>query len=300
MGVNLVASFSSNSSYEQFATSRHVDLNLVMCHRSINYVAEMMDEAYGIPALKVNFIGANQSAKSLRKLADYYGDEELKSRTEAIIEEEMAAVEEVRAKIEERCRGKKVMLFVGGSRAHHYQHLFKEIGMEVLAAGYEFGHRDDYEGREVLPNIKIDADSRNIEELTIEKAEELYREWATPEIAARFEKGEGFEEYEGLMPEMADGTLAIDDPSQWDTDKLIEELKPDIVCCGIKEKYSIQKHGIPSRQLHSYDYGGPYAGFEGAINFYKDIDRMLHSKVWKAMNPPWAGAATEAAVVLPD
>ena len=64
-----------------------------------------------------------------------------------------------------RCQGKTAMLFVGGSRAHHYQELFAEIGMKTVAAGYEFAHRDDYEGRRVLPTIKVDADSRNIEEL---------------------------------------------------------------------------------------------------------------------------------------
>jgi nitrogenase molybdenum-iron protein alpha chain len=42
------------------------------------------------------------------------------------------------------------------------------MGMETIAAGYEFAHRDDYEGRRVLPTIKIDADSRNIEELHVD------------------------------------------------------------------------------------------------------------------------------------
>jgi len=31
---------------------------------------------------------------------------------------------------------------------------------------------------------------------------------------------------------------------------------------GIKEKYIIQKSGVPMKQLHSYDYSGPYAGFK--------------------------------------
>ena len=44
------------------------------------------------------------------------------------------------------------MLFVGGSRAHHYQELFDELGITTLCAGYEFGHRDDYEGRRVIPS----------------------------------------------------------------------------------------------------------------------------------------------------
>ena len=94
------------------------------------------------------------------------------------------------------------------------------------------------------------------------------------------EKGEGFAEYEGMMVEMEEGSLAIDDPSHYETERLIELLKPDLVCAGIKEKYAIQKLGVPSKQLHSYDYGGPYAGFAGAINFWRDIDQMVNSPIW--------------------
>jgi nitrogenase molybdenum-iron protein alpha chain len=45
--------------------------------------------------------------------------------------------------------------------------------------------------------------------------------------------------------------------------------------------------GVPCKQLHSYDYGGPYAGFKGAINFYKEIDRMVNSKIWRFIPAPW-------------
>jgi nitrogenase molybdenum-iron protein alpha chain len=45
--------------------------------------------------------------------------------------------------------------------------------------------------------------------------------------------------------------------------------------------------GIPCKQLHSYDYGGPYASFTGAANFYQEIDRMLTTKIWKFVTPPW-------------
>jgi len=48
-GINLVGTFSGNSTYKQFANSHMADLNAVMCHRSINYVAEMMEKKYGIP-----------------------------------------------------------------------------------------------------------------------------------------------------------------------------------------------------------------------------------------------------------
>ena len=89
------------------------------------------------------------------------------------------------------------------------------------------------------------------------------------------------------MPDMEKGSLVIDDLNQYEAEKLVELMKPDIFCAGIKEKFSIQKLGIPMKQLHSYDSGGPYAGFKGAVNFYKEIDRLVNSKVWSYMKAPW-------------
>ena len=60
--------------------------------------------------------------------------------------------------------------------------------------------------------------------------------------------------------------------------------------------------GIPCKQLHSYDYGGPYAGFRGAINFYREIDRMVNTRIWSFIKPPWEkeAARLEAAYVQAD
>lgn len=287
-GITLVSTYSGNSSIEFFANSHTADLNLIMCHRSINYVAEMMEKKYGLPWIKVNFIGAEASAKSLRKIAAYFEDQELIDRVEKVIAEEMPAVENAAAEIRPRTEGKRAMLFVGGSRAHHYQELFAELGMKTLSAGYEFAHRDDYEGREVLPSIKVDADSRNIEELEVEADPEKFNPRKDENTVKTLEsKGVTFSDYKGMMPEMDNGSLVIDDISQYESDKMLAIFKPDIFCAGIKEKYVVQKHGIPLKQLHSYDYGGPYAGFKGAINFYKEIDRMVNSKVWSYLKAPW-------------
>ncbi|SLM31680.1 Nitrogenase molybdenum-iron protein alpha chain [Desulfamplus magnetovallimortis] len=287
-GISVVSTFSGNSTYDQFANSHTADLNTVMCHRSINYVADMMELKYGIPWIKINFIGAKSTAKSLRKIAAYFDEPALIKKVEMVIEREMPEVEAVSEDVKKRCEGKVAMLFVGGSRAHHYQELFREIGMKTVSAGYEFAHRDDYEGRAVIPDIKIDADSRNIEELDIEKDPEKYRPRKTPEeMASLANKGVPFKKYDGMMPEMAEGSLIIDDVSQYETELLLKIYKPDIYCAGIKEKYAIQKSGIPMKQLHSYDSGGPYAGFKGAINFYKEIDRMVNSNVWRFLEAPW-------------
>ncbi len=56
--------------------------------------------------------------------------------------------------------------------------------------------------------------------------------------------------------------------------------------------------GIPLKQLHSYDSGGPYTGFEGAINFYKDIDMIANTSVWKMIKAPWQAEAVIEAEYL--
>ncbi len=287
-GITNIATFSGNSTYDQFASANQADLSAVMCHRSINYVADMLETKYGIPWIKVNFIGAEATAKSLRKIAAYFGDQELIDQVEAVIAEEMPAVEAVRADVFSRTEGKTAMLFVGGSRADHYQELFREMGMKTISAGYEFGHRDDYEGRHVIPNLKVDADSRNIEEIEVQPDPELFKPRKTEEeMKALEDAGFPFKDYEGLNPNTDKDALIIDDLNQYEAEKLVELMKPDIFCAGIKEKYSIQKTGVPQKQLHSYDSGGPYAGFEGAVNFYKEIDRLTSSKVWSYMQAPW-------------
>ncbi|MCF7816635.1 MAG: nitrogenase molybdenum-iron protein alpha chain [Kiritimatiellales bacterium] len=287
-GINVVCTFSGNSTIGAFEKSHTADLNLVMCHRSINYMAEMMETKYGIPWIKVNFIGADSTAKALRKVGEYFEDEGLTAKIEEVIAAEMPAVKAVIDDIRTRTEGKLAMLFVGGSRAHHYQELFRELGMATVSAGYEFGHRDDYEGRKVLPTIKVDADSRNIEEIKVEADPERFNPRASEEkMEALKAKGLEVSDYRGMAPDMNDNSLIVDDISHWEAEKLVEFYKPDIFCAGIKEKYVIQKSGIPLKQLHSYDYGGPYAGFKGAVNFYTDIDKMVSTVIWKKLKAPW-------------
>jgi len=287
-GIHITSTLSGDVSYDQVKKAHTVMLNGVMCHRSINYIAEMMEKKYGIPWIKVNFIGAEATAKTLRKIAKFFDSKKLTDRIEEVIAQEMLAVRPVREEIKARHQGKKAALFVGGSRAHHYQDLFRDIGMEIVSAGYEFAHRDDYEGRRVLPAIKVDADSRNIEELHIEPDPVRFKPVRTPEQMAELQGGGfTFKDYEGMMVEMKKNTLIIDDISHHEMERLIEICKPDIIGSGIKDKFVIEKMGVPCKQLHSYDYSGPYAAFGGAINFYREVDRMLTTKVWKYLTPPW-------------
>ncbi|HBR00973.1 MAG TPA: nitrogenase molybdenum-iron protein alpha chain [Cyanobacteria bacterium UBA11691] len=285
-GIKVVSTFSGDASYDDAIKAHLAKINLVMCHRSINYMANMMEEKYGTPWMKVNFIGVHAFAKSLRKIAKFFNDPALTKRVEDVIVEELAIAEAQLTQYRKRLEGKTVFLFVGGSRAHHYQELFADLGMKTIVAGYEFAHRDDYEGRQALPNIKVDADSRNIEELDVERDPERYNPPSDAEME-RLRNENIMNDYKGMMPDMGEGTLLVDNISHHELDVLIKRFKPDLIGSGIKDKYVIEKFGVPCKQLHNYDYGGPFAGFRGAVNFAKDVDLRVNSPTWQYIKAPW-------------
>jgi len=104
--------------------------------------------------------------------------------------------------------------------------------------------------------------------------------------------GAGYEfahndDYERTAPELADATVIYDDASEYELEKFVDELKPDLVGSGIKEKYLIQKMGIPFRQMHSWDYSGPYHGYQGFSVFARDIDLAVNSPTWKLLKAPF-------------
>lgn len=291
-GIEVVSVFTGDGAYEDIKNSHLADLNLVMCHRSINYIAEMMKTKYGVDWIKVNFIGVGATCQTLRMIAKYFDDPELTIRIEEVIADEVGEITEDMEFFKAKLQGKRAGIFTGGSRSHHYQLLLEDLGVETIMAGYEFAHRDDYEGRDVIPFIKTDADSKSIEEITVSKEESLYKErYTDEELEALVAEGVDIETYAGMFGDMKSGHVVVDDYNFYEVEVLGKMMKPDIILSGIKDKYSIQKDGISSRQLHSYDYSGPYAGFKGAVIFARDITMALYTPTWSLVTAPWKNAS---------
>jgi nitrogenase molybdenum-iron protein alpha chain len=107
--------------------------------------------------------------------------------------------------------------------------------------------------------------------------------------------GTGYEfahgdDYQRTTNYIKDGTLVYDDVSEFELEKFISRLQPDLVGSGIKEKYGTQKMGVPFRQLHSWDYSGPYHGYDGFAIFARDMDLAVNSPVWGLTKAPWKAA----------
>ncbi len=104
--------------------------------------------------------------------------------------------------------------------------------------------------------------------------------------------GTGYEfahkdDYERTVNDLTGATLIYDDVTEYELENFIKELKPDLIGSGIKEKYALQKLGVPFRQMHSWDYSGPYHGFHGFPVFARDMDMAVNAPVFKKITPPW-------------
>ncbi len=105
--------------------------------------------------------------------------------------------------------------------------------------------------------------------------------------------GTGYEfghndDYQRTTHYVKDGTLIYDDVTGYEFEKFVEKIQPDLVGSGIKEKYVFQKMGVPFRQMHSWDYSGPYHGYDGFAIFARDMDMAINTPVWELTKAPWA------------
>jgi len=98
------------------------------------------------------------------------------------------------------------------------------------------------------------------------------------------------DDYQRTTKYIKDGTLVYDDASEFELEKFIQHIRPDLVGSGIKEKYGTQKLGVPFRQMHSWDYSGPYHGYDGFAVFARDMDLAINNPVWGMHKAPWKTA----------
>jgi nitrogenase molybdenum-iron protein alpha chain len=110
--------------------------------------------------------------------------------------------------------------------------------------------------------------------------------------------GSGYEfahndDYDRTIKEMGNATLIYDDVTGYEFEEFVKKVQPDLIGAGIKEKYIFQKMGIPFRQMHSWDYSGPYHGYDGFAIFARDMDMTLNNPCWSKLTPPWKADDSE-------
>jgi len=178
IGIHMNVAFTGDSQYETLQTAPSASLNIVQCAGSMGYMAKRMEEIYGIPFLNISFLGLEDTIESLRRISDFFGDPLFSSRTEALIEREMAIYDPIIQQYRNRLMGKKAAVFVGGGfKAISLIKQFRELGMEVVMVGTQTGRQEEYdtihhlvaEGTVVLD----DANPAELERFMLEQGADL-------------------------------------------------------------------------------------------------------------------------------
>jgi len=88
------------------------------------------------------------------------------------------------------------------------------------------------------------------------------------------------DEYEIIRENSDEGTVILDDTNPSELEKFIKEKGADILVGGVKERPLAYKLGIAFCD-HNHERKHPLCGFEGAVNFAKEIDQSMNSPVWE-------------------
>lgn len=232
IGIDVNVVFTGDSRYEEIRRAANAELNIIQCAGSMFYLAQKLEEAYHIPFMQVSFLGVEDTADSLRKIARFTHDPGIIRRAEEVIAAELRRVMPEISGYRAALSGKKAAVYVGGGfKAISLIRQFREIGMEVVMVGTQTGRREDYE----------------------------------------------------IIGEIANnGTIILDDANPAELERFMLTQGADLLVGGVKERPLAYKLGIAFVD-HNHDRKHPLAGFEGAVNFAREVYTTICSPVWNAV-----------------
>ena len=178
LGVELNVVFTGDATYADLKRAPEAELNIIQCAGSMQYLAGNMQDVYGIPSLQVSFLGMDDTASSLRAIAQELGEAQIAANAEEVIAVEAGAYAPQVEAYRQHLEGKKAAVYVGGGfKAVSLIRQFREVGMEVVMVGSQTGRKEEYalmndlvqEGAVILD----DANPAELERFLLEQGADL-------------------------------------------------------------------------------------------------------------------------------
>lgn len=146
LGVEVVAGITGDGRVKEIQRAHGASLNLVQCSGSMNYLAQLMKEKYGIPWLQVSYFGIEDMAESLYSVARHFNDPELMKRAQDLVRNEINAIYPQLLEYRKALNGKTAAIYVGGAfKAFSLIKVLRILGMEVAVVGSQTGNKKDYQ-----------------------------------------------------------------------------------------------------------------------------------------------------------
>ena len=146
MGIEVVANITGDGRVDDIRRCHGAALNVVQCSGSTMDLANMMEERYGTPSLRVSYFGIEDMADSLYAVAAHFKDPGMIERTREVVREEIAHIMPELKRYQQALAGKKAAIYVGGSfKAFSLVKAFRMLGMTVAMVGSQTGTKEDYQ-----------------------------------------------------------------------------------------------------------------------------------------------------------
>ncbi|WP_446011433.1 nitrogenase iron-molybdenum cofactor biosynthesis protein NifE [Candidatus Electrothrix sp.] len=238
MGIEVVANITGDGRVDDIRRAHGAGINVVQCSGSTMQLANMMEEKYGVPSLRVSYFGIEDMSEALYDIARFfqqkYPDDpethRIMERTKALVQEKVSELVPKLEKYRKALAGKKAAIYVGGSfKAFSLVKAFRLVDMDVVMVGSQTGTEEDY---------------RELEAIT------------------------------------DPGTVIVDDANPLELNSFLKEKGVDIFVGGVKERPIAYKLGIGFCD-HNHERKEALAGFEGMLNFAKEVYSSVMSPVWR-------------------
>ena len=96
------------------------------------------------------------------------------------------------------------------------------------------------------------------------------------------------EDYAYLRDICDEGTIIVDDTNPLELSKFMMEKEVDLLIGGVKERPIAYKMGIGFCD-HNHERKVALAGFEGMLNFCREVHSSIMSPVWRVSRRPGRG-----------
>ncbi len=153
MGLEVVANITGDGRVDAIRRAHGAALNVVQCSGSTMQLADMMEERYSIPSLRVSYFGIEDMSEALYDIARFFmnkypDDPEARAimeRTRELVRREVEGLLPKLEKYRQALSGKKAAIYVGGSfKAFSLVKAFRLVDMEVVLVGSQTGTAEDY------------------------------------------------------------------------------------------------------------------------------------------------------------
>jgi nitrogenase molybdenum-cofactor synthesis protein NifE len=180
MGVEVVSIMTGDGRVDQVSRSHGAALNVVQCSGALTFLADMMQETYGVPYIRVSYFGIDDMAKALYDVAERFkGFPEVMARTRDIVRNEINSIMPELNRLKADLTGKRAAIYVGGAfKAFSLIKALRYLGMTVVLVGSQTGNKSDYETLQEMCDdgtiILDDANPLELSKYIIEKKADLF------------------------------------------------------------------------------------------------------------------------------